>query len=152
MQSLPQVPAAGCGRVQWEYCQKGSGIMCGELSPQDLLSLQQLHGGAGGQLSIADSLRETLSPFFPECLPECAVLASFCHLRIRWIACLLQLRVCPLQWNVTSWLMVMYPTRTCSMCCSLKQPPCASPASILEEEQDQAGCWSSTAFKPQCTK
>lgn len=63
------VPASGaCSRpceIQWGYCQKCHGIVCEWLSPQHVLRLQQLHGGAGGQLGCADLLRETcsVSPF-----------------------------------------------------------------------------------------
>lgn len=59
------VPASGaCSRlceIQWGYCHKCHGIMCEGLSSQGVLCLQQVHGGAGGQLSFADSFRETHS-------------------------------------------------------------------------------------------
>lgn len=53
------VPASGA--TQWGHCHECHGIMGEGLSPQHVLCLQQLPGGAGGQLSCADCLRETCS-------------------------------------------------------------------------------------------
>lgn len=158
--AMNAVPASGaCSRlceIQWGCCHKCHGIMCEGLSPQHVLCLQQLHGDAWGQLSCADSVRETHfgSSFLnvqswrhflmwelgslPACCCLVAVKALSSTVKCHQLADGHGSNKC------LQYVLLTEPTPMCS--------PELFAASILEKEQGQAGCWSSTAFKPQWTK
>lgn len=131
--------------------------MCEGLSPQHVLCLQQLHGDAGRQLSCADSLRET--HFVSSFLNVSLNVLSWHRFPIWELgglpACCCFVAVKGLSLTVKcQQLADGHGSHKCLQYVLLTEPSpmCQITASILEKEQDQSGCWSSTAFKPQCTK
>lgn len=132
---------------------KWHGIMCEWLSPQHGLCLQQLQAAAGGQLSCADSLREISS--LPSFLNVSLSVLSWHHFPI-WELGGLPACCCPYSEMSAAgwWSWIPRVPAVCAFHWNSPHVPAQSwiTASILEKEQDQAGCWSFTAFKPQCTK